>query len=80
MVNKQFGLPSAYELAKFIPEKRTEKYDEQLTDDILSIGHGAKDFDINGIKTCGVRVAETCRQVCRSACLNIESALGRKPK
>lgn len=47
---KNSTLPSAYELAKLVPEKRVEKYDEQLPDDILSIGYGAKAFDIDGIR------------------------------
>jgi ATP-dependent Lhr-like helicase len=44
-------LPSAYELAKLVPEKRIEKYDDQLPDDILSIGFGAKAFDIDGVRS-----------------------------
>jgi ATP-dependent Lhr-like helicase len=47
---KNSTLPSAYELAKLVPEKRIEKYDDQLSDDILSIGFGAKVFDINGTR------------------------------
>jgi ATP-dependent Lhr-like helicase len=47
---KNSTLPSAYELAKLVPEKRIEKYDDQLPDDILSIGFGAKVFDINGAR------------------------------
>jgi ATP-dependent Lhr-like helicase len=47
---KNSTLPSAYELAKLVPEKRIEKYDDQLPDDILSIGFGAKAFDIGGVR------------------------------
>jgi ATP-dependent Lhr-like helicase len=48
---KNSTLPSAYELAKLVPEKRIEKYDDQLPDDILSIGFGAKAFDIDGVRS-----------------------------
>jgi len=40
-------LPSATDLARSVPEKRIDKFDEFLPDDILSIGYGAKAFDVD---------------------------------
>ncbi|NUW71721.1 DEAD/DEAH box helicase [Vibrio mediterranei] len=43
-------LPSETELAQSVLEKRIDKFDEFLSEDILSIGYGTKAFDINGAK------------------------------
>ncbi|MCG3763708.1 DEAD/DEAH box helicase [Vibrio cincinnatiensis] len=43
-------LPSETELAQSVLEKQIEKFDEFLPEDILSLGYGAKAFDINGAK------------------------------
>lgn len=44
-------LPSGYKLAKLVSEKRIEKYNGQLSDDILSIGYSAKAFDLDIVRT-----------------------------
>lgn len=43
----QSELPNATELAQPVPEKRVDKFDEFLPDDILSIEYGAKAFDVD---------------------------------
>jgi Lhr-like helicase len=43
-------LPTENELAVLAPEKQIEKFDEFLPDDILSLGYGAKVFDISSTK------------------------------
>ena len=43
-------LPSETELALTVLEKQNNKFDEYLPEDILSIGYGAKAFDINRTK------------------------------
>ncbi|MFT6737553.1 MAG: ATP-dependent Lhr-like helicase, partial [Kangiellaceae bacterium] len=43
-------LPTENELAVLVPEKQIEKFDEFLPDDILSLGYGAKVFDISSTK------------------------------
>ncbi len=43
----QNSLPSGQELAKSVPGKHIEKFDEFLPDDLLSIGHAARTFDVN---------------------------------
>lgn len=43
-------LPSAQELAYSVLEKRVDKFDEFLPEDILSLGYGAKAFDIQNTK------------------------------
>ncbi|MBG0753960.1 DEAD/DEAH box helicase [Vibrio cidicii] len=43
-------LPSETELAQSVLEKKIDKFDEFLPEDILSIGYGTKAFDINGAK------------------------------
>jgi len=42
-------LPIATELSENVPNKIIEKFDEYLPEDLLSIGYGAKAFDINGL-------------------------------
>ncbi|WP_227678377.1 DEAD/DEAH box helicase [Psychrobacter vallis] len=42
-------MPSATELAKSVPNKMIEKFDEYLPEDLLNIGYGAKTFDIDGL-------------------------------
>lgn len=43
-------LPTATELAKSVPNKLIEKFDEYLPEDLLNIGYGAQAFDIEGLK------------------------------
>lgn len=43
-------LPTATELAKNVPNKMIEKFDEYLPDDLINIGYGAQVFDIEGLK------------------------------
>lgn len=45
----QRPLPSATELAKNVPNKMIEKFDEYLPDELLNIGYGAQVFDIKGL-------------------------------
>lgn len=44
-------LPTETELAQQVLEKRIEKFDELLPENILSIGYGAKAFDIKNVKS-----------------------------
>ena len=44
------GLPSAFDLAKDVPEKFLDKYDEYLPESLLAKGFGQKAYDIEG--TC----------------------------
>ncbi|MBO2621552.1 DEAD/DEAH box helicase [Shewanella algae] len=44
-------LPTETELAQQVLEKRIEKFDELLPENILSIGYGAKAFDIKNAKS-----------------------------
>ena len=43
-------MPNATELAKNVPNKIIEKFDEYLPEELLNIGYGAKAFDIDGLK------------------------------
>jgi ATP-dependent Lhr-like helicase len=53
---KNSTLPSEFDLASLVPEKSIEKYDDQLPEDLLSLGYGMKVFDIKGatewLNTC----------------------------
>ena len=40
-------LPNAVELADSVPEKRVDKFDEFLPEEIISLGYGTKAFDVN---------------------------------
>lgn len=42
-------LPTATELAKTVPNKMIEKFDEYLPDELLDLGYGAQVFDIEGL-------------------------------
>ncbi|MEH5670904.1 DEAD/DEAH box helicase [Enterobacter cloacae] len=42
------GLPSAFDLAKDVPEKYLDKYDEYLPESLLAKGFGEKAYDIEG--------------------------------
>ncbi len=42
------GLPDAYELARSVANKATEKYDNFLTDELLSADYAASKFDAEG--------------------------------
>ncbi|PWF51791.1 DEAD/DEAH box helicase [[Kluyvera] intestini] len=44
------GLPSAVDLAKDVPEKCLDKYDEYLPESLLAKGYGEKAYDIDGAK------------------------------
>lgn len=43
-------LPTATELAENVPNKITEKFDEYLPENLLTLGYGAQAFDIDGLK------------------------------
>ncbi|CAI8826061.1 hypothetical protein EMIT091MI3_290022 [Kosakonia quasisacchari] len=45
------GLPSAFDLAKDVPEKYLDKYDEYLPESLLAKGFGEKAYDIEGACT-----------------------------
>lgn len=47
----EYGMPSEMELAKLVPEKKTEKFDDLLPDDLLNKGYGLKAFDSKNTKT-----------------------------
>ena len=42
------GVPDAYELARSVANKATEKYDNFLTDELLSADYAASKFDAEG--------------------------------
>lgn len=42
----ELGLPSESELAKLVPEKQIEKYDDYLPEQLLTEGYGNRSFDI----------------------------------
>ncbi|WP_230657412.1 DEAD/DEAH box helicase [Psychrobacter sp. I-STPA10] len=42
----QNPLPTATEIAKLIPNKRVQKFDQYLPEDLLCIGYGAQAFDV----------------------------------
>ncbi|MBW1253709.1 DEAD/DEAH box helicase [Pantoea allii] len=44
------GLPSAFDLAKDVPEKYLDKYDEYLPESLLAKGFGEKAYDIEGTR------------------------------
>ncbi|MEE1999953.1 DEAD/DEAH box helicase [Alkalimonas sp. MEB108] len=44
-------LPDATELAQSVPEKRVDKFDEFLPDELLAIGYGARAFSLRGAKS-----------------------------
>lgn len=44
-------LPDATELAHSVPEKRVDKFDEFLPDELLAIGYGARAFNVRGAKS-----------------------------
>ena len=46
----QSALPTEKELADLVPDKNIEKFDEYLPSELLSIGFGAKTFDMVGVK------------------------------
>ena len=41
-------MPDAYELARSVANKATEKYDNFLTDELLSADYAASKFDAEG--------------------------------
>lgn len=43
-------LPTAYELAKSVPDRMIEKFDEYLPDELLAVGYGARMFDVEGLR------------------------------
>jgi len=45
----QRPVPTATELAKTVPNKMIEKFDEYLPDELLDMGYGAQAFDIEGL-------------------------------
>ncbi|CAI8850615.1 hypothetical protein EMIT091MI3_30001 [Kosakonia quasisacchari] len=44
------GLPSVFDLAKDVPEKYLDKYDEYLPEFLLAKGFGEKAYDIEGTR------------------------------
>jgi ATP-dependent Lhr-like helicase len=57
------GLPAAFELAKSVANKATEKYDLFLTDDLLSADYAASKLDVEGaLNAIASIVAVDCSQ------------------
>lgn len=44
-------LPAAYELAQAVPDKRIDKFDEYLSEVLLTTGYGARMFDVEGLRS-----------------------------